>query len=144
MEALQQLCACFLLLLMIGCTSTEIEPVPASSDLSHVTIIKNEDVEVPGFVDIIRQGYDRHNIRTSIAKDSTTADHEFTTTYSALRSWDLGLYLSEAKVRVWHQGEMIGSASYHLVLKGGLSPFKWQSAETKMKPVMDKLLSEYD
>lgn len=144
MRAVKLLCLSLIFTVLAGCTSMDIEPIPASYDVSHMTIIKNEDVEVPNFINILREEYDEHGIKTSVAKDSTKADYPFTTTYTALRSWDLGLYLSHAEVCVWHEGEMIGSATYHLVLKGGLSPFKWQSAETKMQPVLNRLLSHYD
>ncbi|MDR2852026.1 MAG: Sbal_3080 family lipoprotein [Burkholderiaceae bacterium] len=127
-------------LLVAGCTSINVKPVPQSERLQHVCIVNNPKVIISDFISILQDGFSRHNITTSVVENEKASSCEVTLTYTALRSWDITTYLYHAELRLWRQGRQIGAADYHLRNKGGLDLSKWRSTRTKMGPVIDKLL----
>ncbi|NII12177.1 Sbal_3080 family lipoprotein [Oleiagrimonas sp. C23AA] len=130
------------LMALAGCTSVNVRPVPASEHIANVCIIDNPKVIVSDFVPVLRDGFNRHNIATSVVDQQRSASCNVTLTYTALRSWDFSPYLSHAELRLWRDGRQIGYAEYHLNGKGGLDLGKWKSTRSKMGPVIDKLLAD--
>lgn len=128
-------------LCLIGCTSVRVSPVASTARVTKVCIVNNPRVSVSDFVDVLRDGFDRHGIATSVVTGPTPSSCEVTLTYTALRSWDFAAYLSRAELRLWRNGRQIGSADYHLRSRGGLSLVKWRGTKSKMDPVIDRLLS---
>ena len=124
-----------------GCTSIEVRPLDASAPLKQVCIVENKRVEVSDFVAVLRDGFDRHGIASSVVATEDAKGCEATLTYTALRKWDLAPYLSHAELRLWRDGRQIGSATYHLNGGGGFSLMKWEGTKTKMDPVIDQLLA---
>lgn len=122
-----------------GCTSVQVSPVDAT-DIKQVCIVENPRVEVTDFVDVLRDGFSRHNIPTSVVSADAAKSCEVTLTYTALRHWDLKPYLSHAELRMWRNGVQIGSAEYHLNGGGGFDMAKWAGTKAKMDPVIDQLL----
>jgi len=124
---------------MLGCVSpVNVRPVDPSVKLSHVCIQENQKVRVSDFLQVLRDGFDRHGITTEVFSGNTPSNCEFILTYTALQSWDFAMYLSHAELRIEKDGKQIAYAGYHL--KGGLSSKKWQDTKTKMDPVIDELL----
>jgi len=110
--------------------------------ITHVVIRDNPKVIVDGFVDVMRDGFNRHGISSEVVSaDTKVKSGDFVVTYTALRSWDFAPYLSHAEIRIEKNGRQVAYAEYHLVGKGGYSMMKWQGVKTKMDPVMDQLLS---
>ncbi len=125
-----------------SCTSIQVEPLDPSMSISKVCIEKNPKVIVPQFLEILRSGFERHNIATKVYSGNLPETCKAILSYTALRSWDFSTYLSHAEL--WlrdHRGEQIGYAKYHLNAGGGFSLTKWSSAESKMNPVIDELLA---
>ena len=123
-----------------GCTSISVSPVAKTAEVKSVCIINNPKVAVSDFTSVLRDGFSRNGIATSIVDESQARGCDVTLTYTALRSWDFMPYLSHAELRLWRGGMQIGSADYHLNGKGGLSLTKWASTKEKMDPVIDQLL----
>lgn len=142
-----QTCFCSFAILaavaLSGCTAVTVKPVPASLQMKRVSFKENPAVIVPGFLDIVRDGFDRHGIATTVISGDMPPGCEFQATYTALRSWDFTTYLALAEIRVEKDGRQVGFAKYHLRGKGGLSLMKWQGVKTKMDSVIDALLVEY-
>lgn len=124
-----------------GCTSVTVRPVAASVQLHNVCIVNNPKVIVSDFVPVLRDGFARHHIATSVVDQSRDQSCVVTLTYTALRSWDLKPYLSHAELRLWRSGMQIGFAEYHLNGKGGYDLGKWRGTKSKMDPVIDQLLA---
>ena len=124
-----------------GCTAIEVRPVDDVTDIRQVCIVENPKVEVADFVDVLRDGFDRHGIASSVVNPDSAKACEVTLTYTALRTWDLAPYLSHAELRLWRDGRQIGAATYHLNGGGGLSLAKWQGTKAKIDPGMDRLLA---
>ena len=128
-------------LALAACTSIQVRPLDAMADLKQVCIVENPKVEVGDFVDVLRDGFDRHGIATTVMSSDAARGCDTTLTYTALRTWDFAPYLSHAELRLWRDGRQIASATYHLNGGGGLSLAKWEGTKTKMDPVMDQLLA---
>jgi hypothetical protein len=153
-------------LLANGCTSVTVKPLDASYNVKNICIRENPKVTVQEFVPVIVDGLRRHNIESKFI--ATTLDKaqlqdedigkpdryymeltpvpdtcDFNLTYTARRSWDFVTYLSTADISISDKKSVIANANYHLIGKGGLSLFKWQSVKTKIDPVMDELLIFY-
>ncbi|MCG8591591.1 MAG: Sbal_3080 family lipoprotein [Proteobacteria bacterium] len=129
--------------LLVGCTSIQVQPLDRSLSPSLVCIQHNPKVQVADFVDVLQAGFERHRIPTQVFEGDLPASCEFVLTYTALRSWDLATYLSHAELYLDRNGERVASAEYHLRGKGGYSLMKYQGTEQKMTPVIDQLLAQY-
>lgn len=133
------------LTILSGCTSVNVTQLKADSGITHVCIQENPKVIVPGFLEIIRNGFDDHGLTTEVFHGSKVpVQCEAILNYTALQSWDMAVYLSHAELSLRDpKGKRLGYAEYHLVGKGGLSLMKWASPKSKMQPVIDELLSEF-
>jgi hypothetical protein len=125
----------------VACTSTRVFPIPAGHPM--VLVVENPKVIVPEFIFFLCSAFERHGIAARTVKEKPLDAAVPHVTYTAIRGWDLGTYLTDAEIVVHHGDRVLGSAKYHLIGKGGLSLMKWQSVPTKLTPVMDELLSAY-
>lgn len=125
-----------------ACTSVDVRPVDPSLNVQHVCIQENRKVTLDGFLPMLEEGFARHGISTQVIPDTRTC--EYTLTYTALRSWDITVYLSHAELHLLHQGQEIATAEFHLNGKGGFAPTKFKGTRSKMDPVIDQLLAGYD
>ena len=123
-----------------GCTSISVQPVSDSHKISEICIEENPKVVVEEFLNVVRDGFDRHGIATRVIRGPIPADCSYVLHYTALKKWDMAVYMHHAELWLEHDGRKIGSATYHLRGSGGASLMKWQSTKTKMDPVIDELL----
>lgn len=124
-----------------GCTSVTVRPVASAVQLHNVCIVNNPRVIVSDFVPVLRDGFSRHSIATTVVDQSKAASCPVTLTYTANLHWDMKPYLTHAELRLWEGGKQIGFAQYHLNGNGGLDLGKWRGTQAKMDPVIDELLA---
>lgn len=130
-------------LLVSACTSIAVKPVSSSDakNMRHVCIKNNPLVKVTDFIPVLEQGLARHQISSEVYAGLPPEHCQYTLQYTALRSWDITPYLSQAEISL-HEGQrQIAKANYHLRGKGGLSLSKWDSTQSKIDPVIDQLLA---
>lgn len=127
-----------LAMLTAGCTSVDVKPVATSAKIQSVCIIENPKVAVSDFVSVLRDGFNRHGIDTSVVSEAAATSCQTTLTYTATRGWDLKPYMDHAELRLWQGGTQIGSADYNH--SGGFGFSKFAGTKTKMDPVIDQLL----
>lgn len=127
-----------------GCTAITVKPVDPSLNVRHVCIQNNPRVTIDNFLSIVRDGFDRHGLSTEVVKKQSLNTCEYVLTYVARRSWDMATYLSHAELKLFSGGRQIASATYHLKGKGGFALNKWASTKSKMDPVIDELLGQYN
>lgn len=127
--------------MLAGCTEINVHSVDSTTNLGPVCIVRNPQVTVSDFLEVLRDGFNRHHIATSVVDASDAHSCETTLTYTALRTWDFKPYISYAELRLSRNGSAIGSAEYRLRGKGGLDLNKWGSTREKMIPVIDQLLA---
>ncbi len=124
-----------------ACTSVTVRRPDSNLAIKHVCIQENPKVWVSDFLPVLKNGFTRHNIATTIYSGTTKpAGCEYVLSYTALQSWDLAPYLSHAELWLEKDGRQIGYAEYHLIGKGGFSLMKREGTKTKMDPVIDALL----
>lgn len=140
---LKRTSAISLLFSLAACTSVTVRPIDASLAVTHVCIQENPRVEVGDFVDVLRDGFDRHGISNRVFSGSPPQGCEHVLTYTALRSWDFSPYLSHAELRLEKDYKQVAYAEYHLNGKGGFDLTKWAGTKSKMDPVLDQLLAGY-
>jgi hypothetical protein len=134
------LLACF-----AGCTAIHVEALSRSELREpHVCIEENPAVILADFLPVLRQGFETRGISTETYRGRAPESCPVTVTYTARQSWDIVRFLSKAEVWIWHEGRRIAYAEYHLRGGGGYALTKYEHTATKMKPVMERLLKEFD
>jgi hypothetical protein len=128
-------------LALFSCTSIQVQPLPTSLSPEKVCIWKNDRVQVEDFVTVLRDGFARHGIPTEVHSGDPFDVCTFVVTYTALRSWDLALYLSHAEIYLEKDRQIVARAEFHLRGKGGYSLYKYQGTRAKIDPVIDELLA---
>lgn len=128
--------------LLSACTSVRVDPVSYTQqqNFQDVCIVNNTKVIVKDFVPTIQKRLMYHGVRSRVIDANATEFCQYRMEYTAKRSWDLAPYLSSAELRVYQNQAMIAQAEYHLRGQGGLALNKFSSVESKMNPVVDKLL----
>ena len=124
-----------------SCTSITANPLQAG--VSKVRIIENPKVIVDDYLPTIRECFQARGIETEVAAEPTAAPDEVTMTYTALRTWDITTFLSNAHVILTRNGTEIGSVYFKLTGGGGLDLNKFASTKSKVKRMCDKLLVNY-
>lgn len=130
-------------LFMTGCTSVKVQEMAPSLKVSHVCIQDNPKVIVADFIHVVRKGFERHGITTEIFKGKKPSYCEHHLTYTAFKTWDIGMYMHHAELQLYRGFDPIAYAEYHLNGEGGLALNKWASVKSKMDPVIDRLLAGY-
>ena len=131
------------ILFLTGCTSIQVKELDASYSVKHICIEENPRVKVVDFVPVIEKLFNNHSIHTEVYKGERPGHCEFKLTYTARRSWDFTPYLSTAELHLYKGATQVASADYYLKGKGGFALTKWASVETKMTPVINRLLRQY-
>jgi len=134
---------CIAFLLLTGCTSINVKQLDTSVKVSHVCIEDNPKVIVHDFLPVVQKGFERHGISTEVYKSDMPNYCEYNLTYTALKTWDMAMYMHHAELWLYRDKENIAYAEYHLNGKGGLALNKWASVDSKMDPVINQLLEGY-
>jgi len=125
-----------------GCTSVKVQPVTASNRIEHICIQDNPKVQVGDFVQVMQEGFRKHGITSQLVRETVPAGCYYTSTYTARRTWDMAMYMTDAQIDIQKDGVQIASANYHLKGKGGLSLNKWAGTREKILPVIDQLFAQ--
>jgi len=132
-------------ILFSGCSTMKVTQIDKKHKLEYLCIEDNPKVKVNDFIPVIEKKFHSYGIATDIyAKNRIPEYCNVKMEYTALRSWDIGTYLSFAEVNLYKDGKSVGHAEYGMTGKGGLDLSKWASVKSKMTPVIEKLLSQYD
>lgn len=127
-----------------ACTSIKVNELdPNEHKVHHVCIENNPKVIVGGFPGVIEKGLQRHGITSEVYNGEIPKHCEYKLTYTALKTWDIGMYLHHAEIHLFKENKKIAYAEYHLNGKGGFALNKWASVDSKMDPVINQLLSGY-
>lgn len=134
-----------LALVMVGCTSVQVQPIQLTATqppIKEICVEHNPAVTIDVFVPTLEKRFQHHGIRTRIVQPSPQHNCQYYLQYSARRSWDITTYLSWAELKLYQNDILVADALYKLKAKGGLALTKWQSVEIKMNPVIDSLLGK--
>jgi hypothetical protein len=127
-------------LLLSACAAVvEVKPAEPTLAIQHVCIQENPKVAVGDFLQVLRDGFDRHGISTEVFRDTKPADCEYMVTYVANNRWELRVFLSDAQIRIEKDGRYVASASLHY---GKWATGKDQSTKEKIEPLIDEMLKK--
>jgi hypothetical protein len=130
-------------LLIAGCTTTTVVPV-VHEPLSMICIVRNSDVNVDDFVQVVQARFAYHGIHTRIFDGQPSASTcPYSLEYTADRWWDFKPYMVDATLTVKKGNEIIASGHFHIRAHGGLAMTKWEGTEAKLNPVIDEMLASY-
>ena len=132
-----------LFIILTSCARTNVQKLDPSLQISHVCIQTNPQVAVQEFLPVVRRGFDRHGITTEVFQRDKPKYCKYHLTYTALRNWDLMLYMHFAELQLYYGNKPVAYAKYDLLGMGGLDFSKWASVESKMNPIIDELLSGF-
>jgi hypothetical protein len=130
-----------------ACTTIKVHPVDASTNpVGLVKIIDNPNSGAEDLQIVIERAFQRHGFGTQIVKpdyiySNNLSANDYTISYSSSRKWDLAFYLGHAEIYMKRGIKMVGDASYNQA--GGFNFAKWGSTESKMGPILDRMLEEY-
>lgn len=130
------------LLVLVGCTNVKVEPLDPQYQISRVCIEENPKVIVGDFVESLQNLLRKHRIESRLYAAPLPDSCEYRLKYTAIRSWDLKIYLSDASVSLYRNDTKIGYAQYHLTGEGGFDLSKWGTIEEKMGPVIEQMLGQ--
>ncbi|MDY0191839.1 MAG: Sbal_3080 family lipoprotein [Desulfuromonas sp.] len=127
-----------------ACTSIKVNKLnPSEHKVHHICIENNPKVIVGEFPGVIEKGLQRHGITSEIYDGERPKHCEYYLTYTAMKTWDIGMYLHHAELHLFKEYKKIAYAEYHLNGKGGLALNKWASVDSKMDPIINQLLSGF-
>ena len=131
--------AAFLLLFVLfGCSiRQEIRPV-SNIKTEEICIIEAPAVRA-GFIKIYKEILQKMGYSYKIVSSNSSFNVcKVTSTYYALWSWDLALYMSFAEIKVYNDGRLVGEAIYDS-RGGGLNPNKFIKGENKIRELVMEL-----
>jgi hypothetical protein len=114
---------------------------PVNSNKYHikkVCIERNNKVTLEEFLPIMVEALKHNNVKSKIYDNKVPNTCQYELKYIAYSRWDLYLYLKDATIEIYTNKELIASA----IFKGasGLNPAKRKSTESKVNPLINKLL----
>jgi len=135
-----------LLIFVNGCTVVDVQKIDVEKyQVMNVCIKHNSLVKVGDFVDVVRTCLSDYGVTSKVYKDNIDDEQcEYILTYTARRSWDFVPYLTLANIAINKGHEIVAKASYKH--RGGSFSWafnKWAGTESKITPIMDKLLIDY-
>ena len=129
---------------LIGCTSIKVRPLQYDSELKEINLIDNPKVIVDDFVPVMEKHFATHGIALKRVPEFTQLNaNEYGIRYSARQTWDFSTYLCDAYVNIYKGNMLVADGVYHLIGGGGFSLLKWQGTETKLTPLYNELLKNY-
>lgn len=128
-----------LVIFLASCTTVRQTVKPVENyTYKEICVIDNPKVAQKNFLKAYKTALEKKGFVVKILDEGTNILHcDNTSTYTANWSWDLALYLTYVKLKVYEKGEVSGEAVYKLVRGGGFS--KFINAEEKINELVGQL-----
>lgn len=131
-------------LFLTGCSGPRFTGGSISADIlaSRPAILSIDDKETrEGFKLAIEDWLTEENYTNTTAADGTQHDpKKITLEHVGYWKWDLALFLSQAEIDAFHQGQRVGSVTFKAPNNMNLN--KWGSAEKRIKLMLDILFGK--
>ena len=134
---------------LAGCTAAiNVKPVDRSRyQIDHVCIKENSKVIVPRFTDMLQEGFIKHGIKTDVYT-TVPESCKYSLQYTATQKWDFTTFLNDAHLKLYEGPRLIASADRDapsgIFGGGGINPSKWKSDRSKIFPLIDEMLKNFD
>jgi len=107
---------------------------------NKICIINNTETK-NGFKIAMIDWLRNHNYQVKVLPENSNYNTcEWTLTYVGKWSWDLTIYLSDAEIKAYHNGNFAGENTFHI--EGGnfsANPNKYDSAKSRINMMMNEL-----
>jgi len=136
--------AVFAVALLAGCAGpryagTAISPTVLSSK-PQVVVVQDAATR-EGFKETVEGWLKDEGYSFIVVPENTRHDHDkLTIEYVGKWSWDLALYLREAKIEGFHEGQRVGAVEFRS--PNSLNFDKWGSGEGRIKYMLDVLFGK--
>lgn len=134
--------ALMVLVLCSGCYSLRysLNDSVRLSEAEKIVVVRNPAVRA-GFLDAIEKCLSDKGFVVEVVEPSAEIkDYKYALKYNAIWAWDLLLYLSDAEIRVYENGEQASEATFKVPLGySNMNPAKYGSAEKKVCKMIDDI-----
>jgi len=142
MKNIYYICAVLIMgYIMSGCTSRSLKIEPLDTKIHQIDVIcieENKKVFDKTFLPAIISAFKHHHIKSKVYSEVPISCF-YKLKYTAKSNWDMAMYLQSASIELYNQeNTVIASVLYRSPDALNLSKFK--STESKVYPVIDKLL----
>lgn len=126
-------------ILFSGCSiKREIKPVDKVVD-EKICIIENDAVK-KGFLVAYKEGLEELGYKVKVLPSNSDKNMcKVSSVYTARWSWDLAIYMSYAKIDVYENSTLLGSALYDSTYGGGRIFEKFGNAANMVKSLVKEL-----
>ena len=133
--------AAAVLLLLSGCAAPRFDGSPVDSSLTcdgHEVVVIMNSATRPGFLEAVEDWLSDNGYNYTVAPDSSQHElDKLTLEYVGRWSWDLAIFLSEAEITAFHQGQRVGRVGYRAPNTFHLA--KFGEGSQRIKYMMDVL-----
>lgn len=141
MKNIRFLLVAIIVSLVSACAAPRYTGTQISNDVidkkPEVVIVKDEATK-QGFLDTIEKWLAKNNYSYKVEKEGSRHELEkLTIEYVGHWKWDLALYLSEAKIEAFHQGQRVGEVDYRA--PNSLNTNKFSNAEERIEYMLEVL-----
>jgi hypothetical protein len=140
---MKRMAICLLMILLVastGCISTRVTPVEAEK-IGVICIRKNPIIFQERFITQVRDEFRRNLIQTRFLEHGLEEKECFCIMeYIAHWEWHITFYLSYAKLELYRNDRLIGSAEYDAT-RAGLALTKYISEETIISQLVEEILN---
>jgi len=74
--------------------------------------------------------------------DCKLSDQKWALEYAGTWQWDFTIFLNDADIKAFKNGQEVGNARYNVGIKGALNLSKWRSAEKTIFKMLDNLFGK--
>ncbi|MBY4676125.1 Sbal_3080 family lipoprotein [Marinobacterium arenosum] len=138
------LIVCVLAMLTSACAAPRYSGSAISQDIhengTEIVLIKDNETR-DGFRQTVENWFKKNNYKYVVKAEGSK--HEFdklTIEYVGKWNWDLALYLSDAKMEAFHQGQRVGEVSYKA--PNSLNTNKFSNAEERIEYMLEVLFGK--
>ncbi|WP_173362827.1 Sbal_3080 family lipoprotein [Desulfotalea psychrophila] len=130
-------------MLLSACGAPQYTVQPISQLDREVNIVVVDDRETrAGFLQTIEAWLQRHDYRYEVVADGSRHDLEkLTLEYVGHWTWDMALYLEDARIDAFYGGQRVGEARYE-VPEVTASPSKFGKASLRIDSMMNALFAK--
>lgn len=128
---------------LTGCGSLAVKPVPNPISLqpNNVCIEDNPKVIVPMFNEHLVEAFSNHGLKSTVYKENSNLQNcQTKLRYTALRSWDMGIFLSTVHLELLNSQDVkIGTVDW---VQNPWALNKWRADQKKLNFLIGELLGE--
>lgn len=123
--------------LLTACAAPQFNATPLQNTNAPIVIIEHKETRA-GFLESIKNWLNQHGYDYSTSPDGSMHDPEkITLEYEGHWGWDIALYLKNAEIKAYSDGQGVGEVTYKVPYTANLN--KFSVASERISNMMDLL-----